>query len=204
VNNSRLERQFEAECTCTANVIRSELRDEQERLKRTLRPLGGFVVQKDSPFDGILSWLGRRSGGNVIDQGIIGAGPGGNPRNAFDFDNLSSYYDHCHDPDQWLSIDFKQMQVYLTDYSVQANPRDGECLPKSWVLEGSNDSVTWFTLDTKTNREALRNTARALTFTVSNPRMCRQVRYRKTCGMHDRCLFFYLTAIEFFGSVSGL
>jgi outer membrane murein-binding lipoprotein Lpp len=184
-------------------MIRVELREQSERLRSEIRPLI-FLLLHDSPLDGIIAWLGRRCDGNVIDKSVIVASPGKNPRSVFDYQDSNTYYYHNHGPYQWLAIDFQQMRVYATDYSIRAHPVDATCIPKSWVLEGSNDGTAWFPLDTRTDCAELRDTSLAFTFTVSNPRLCRHLRFRKTEGWHDGCTGLYLMAIEFFGVVTGI
>jgi hypothetical protein len=217
---SRLETRIEGRCGANAASMRAELQEQDVRLREEILALRtmalhsmallhgskdcNFFPLRNAPLDGIIAWLGRRCGGNVIDKGLMVAGPGSNPRHAFDFQDSGTFYSHSGGTEQWLTIDFNQMRVYITDYSIRASSSSGDCIPRSWVLEGSNDGAAWFPLDTKTNRRELRDTARASTFQVSNPRLCRHLRFRKTAGCHTGdCLFLYLAAIEFFGFVSA-
>jgi hypothetical protein len=77
--------------------------------------------------------------------------PGGNnpsnetPDKAIDGKNNTKFLDFNIKP---LIIDFKK-SISVTDYTfVTANDSNGRD-PISWTLEGSNDSTTWTTLDTK-------------------------------------------------------
>jgi E3 ubiquitin-protein ligase HECTD1 len=153
------------------------------------------------PLDGAIALLKRRCGGNVIDKGVIVAGPGSNSRSAFDFQNSSSLYCHNQSGEQWLSIDFKQMRIYPTDYSIR--PRGDRCNPRSWILEGSSDGSTWFTLDVRADQEQLRRRTEVFSFSVSTPRLCQHLRLRKIAAFHDSCTYLELTAIEFYGFIFG-
>jgi hypothetical protein len=199
--NSSLKVEIERQCGLVSSTMRTELQGEREWVRKATRfthvALGG------SPLDGIIAFLERRSGGNVIEKGIVSAGPGNTPKNAFDFHNLESGYYHCASADQWLAIDFKDMGIHVTDYSVQLHPNGG-CGPKSWCLDGSDDGDTWFTLDTRTGRSQSQDTARPSTFSVATPHYCHHLRFRKTEGWHDGCCNgFTIVAIEFFGYISG-
>jgi hypothetical protein len=200
--NSSLKVELENQCAIVSSTIRTELQGEREWVRKVMTvrhlPLGG------SPLDGIISFLEHRAGGNVIVREIVTAGPGTDPRNAFDFHNLGSkYYHQTGNSEQWLAIDFKDMRIHVTDYSVQVHAHR-TCGPKSWFLEGSDDGDTWFTLDTRTGRSQSQDTAHPSSFLVATPQLCRHLRFRKTEGWHDgTCDNFGLVAIEFFGWISG-
>jgi hypothetical protein len=200
-----IERQNAASNSSLQAEIRTGLQAEREWVRTALRPVVRDIPLRGSPLDGIIAFLERRSGGNVIDKEIIAAGPGSNPRNAFDFHNLDSRYYHETDTsEQWLAIDFKDMRIHATDYAVQVYPH-ACCGPKSWFLEGSDDGNTWFTLDRRTGRSKESDTMQPSTFSVTCPKYCRHLRFRKTEGWHDgRCGSFGIVAIEFFGSISGV
>jgi Skp family chaperone for outer membrane proteins len=154
---------------------------------------------------GIIWHLTQLCGGNVVDKGVIGidGSPGQNARNAFDFENKSSYYYHVSELEQWLIIDFKEKRIVPTHYSVQSNAHHPNCHPKSWVLEGALEGDNWMELDKRETEGQLRDTTRAFTFTVATQRRCKRLRFRKTSGCHDGlCHNVSLTAIEFFGHIS--
>jgi hypothetical protein len=193
---SSFKSEIENRCAAVLSAIRTELREEQEWVRKYI-PFT-YVPLRASPLDGIIAFLERRAGGNVIDKDIIAATPGNNSRNAFDFHNTESYSSHNHDPEQWLAIDFKEMRVYVTEYSFRARP-GATCNPRSWFLEGSQDGVTWFTLDAKRDRSELRAGTEPSTFSVSTPQYCRHLRFRKTRAWHDGCSYLEVTSIDFFG-----
>jgi hypothetical protein len=200
--NSRLKSEIERQCAVVSSSIRTELQGEREWVRKATRFT--HIPLRGSPLDGIIAFLERRSGGNVIEKGILSAGPGDDPKNAFDFHNLGSKYHHqTGNSEQWLAIDFKDMRIHVTDYSVQFHPHR-ICGPKSWFLEGSDDGDTWITLDTRTGRSQSQDTTQPSTFSVTTPQLCRHLRFRKTEGWHHGpCNNFGLVAIEFFGYISG-
>jgi hypothetical protein len=206
ITESKFTSEIDQRCSGFSTAIRAELEEERRFVRTALMPLGTSIPQGDAPIDGIIAWLSRKCGGNVVDKGVVIAGPAENPRNAFDYQNTTSHYCHQQGPPHgpWLSIDFKKMRVHITAYSIQANSRVPNCAPNAWVLEGSDDGTTWFPLDTRTDRNELQDTSRAFTFSVATPRPCNHLRFRKTSGCDSPvCSNLFLTAIEFFGVVWG-
>lgn len=51
--------------------------------------------------------------------------------------------------DCYLEVDFKNVLVCLSHYSMHTPLSRGEYFPKSWSVEGSNDHVNWIILDTR-------------------------------------------------------
>jgi hypothetical protein len=200
---SRFEAAIAARSRADADAMRVELREQDGRLRREILPLGTLVPLRDSPLDGVIAWLGRRCGGNVIDKNVIVAGPGWHPRRAFDFQNSISQYVHECSSEQWLETDFKQMRVCATDYSIRSS--GSYHAPASWTLEGSADGVAWFALDTRTDQAQLCGSTDVFSFSVSDPRLCRHLRFRKTgCALcSSNCSSLYLTAFEVYGVVFG-
>jgi hypothetical protein len=69
----------------------------------------------------------------------------------------------------WLAYDFGGETVYTaTTYRI-ASANDGQTRdPKNWILQGSNDGVSWTGVDTRTNQSfATRNTY--ATYTIASP-----------------------------------
>jgi hypothetical protein len=64
----------------------------------------------------------------------------------------------CHSNDasnQWVMVDFGSKKVSPNHYTIQGrNDYDGHHL-RNWQLQGSNDSSTWVTLDTRTNNTSI-------------------------------------------------
>jgi hypothetical protein len=202
--NSSFQSGIEKQCASVSAAIRTELVQEREWVIGLVAPVVRHLPLRGSPLDGIIAFLETRCGGNVVDKGIVAVGPAPNPRNVFDFHDVTTIYRHENDPDQWVAVDFKEMRVQVTDYSVQTHVWSGQDDPKSWFLEGSDDGRTWVTLNAQTNRSELRDNSRPSTFSVSISRYCRHLRFRKTEGWQDGSEFLDLTAIEFFGVLTGI
>jgi hypothetical protein len=203
--DSRLKSVIQSQCDGVSSSIRTELQQERAAVRQALG--WTYIPHREASLDGIIAFLRRRFGGNLVAKKIVAAGPGVNPDGAFDFDGPKSFYHHTLEASgssQYLAIDFKQMRIQITHYSLQVPARNESCVPKSWLLEGSADGNAWFILDTKTDRPELKDMTQAHTFSIANPRYCRHVRFRKTEGWHASCSRLFIAAIEFFGYLSGL
>jgi hypothetical protein len=98
---------------------------------------------------GIISYLERKCGGNVHDNGKVtitskstrGDIPGYAVRNIADVNSSNTWFGSKNEPGQWVCLDFHEMRVRATHYAIHAGPL------KSWVIESSLDSVNWTHVD---------------------------------------------------------
>jgi hypothetical protein len=74
---SGLETAIAACGAASADAVGVEFGEEVRCLRGEIHSLT-FLCLRDPPLDGIIALLGRRCGGNVIDKGVIVAGPGAN------------------------------------------------------------------------------------------------------------------------------
>jgi hypothetical protein len=121
----------------------------------------GSLTQIDIPmdarnsFDGIISYLTKKHGGNVQEKEIITmTSKSGyrDPRSTSEFalkgiadlTSDSSFFSE-QGPGQWICWDFCQMRVRLTHYAICTSAL------RSWVLEGSLDGAAWTVIDRQTD-----------------------------------------------------
>lgn len=102
--------------------------------------------------------------GGTADCSVIGNPTSEGSRNAFDRNSASKWYNGNTSPSPtgWLRYDFgagnAQTVKRYTVVSADVANRD----PKTWTFQGSNDGLTWTTLDTQSNQAFLtRNHANA-------------------------------------------
>ncbi len=92
----------------------------------------------------------------------------------------------------WLEMNIGENKTVAL-YSLQAGPQEHEALekmPKDWHLQGSNDSTTWFTLDTRKNQMDWRyNEIRE--YTVQKPGQFRHYRLLITASNMPRTVRLY-------------
>jgi hypothetical protein len=137
-----------------------------------------------SPLDGIIAGLTRKHGGNVHDRGIVDVSGtsacGSNvAQNAVDLEeHQRNCFESRSEPNQWLCYYFDARRIELTAYSIAARP-NGPFL-RSWIVEGSEDGLTWITLDERKDNTEANSSHPIATFVVSNRMECRFIRLRQT------------------------
>jgi hypothetical protein len=156
--------------------------------------------------DGIISHLTSKCGGNVHDNGVVTASSSSisgfhRPKNALDLQNRNSCFCSDNVADSWICLDFKNMEVTPTHYSIlsyqgQANQQHH---PKSWCLEVSGDGRAWKEVDRREGNNEVNGSNLIGTFEVSNQIKSRFIRLRQTGKNHynnDRLL---MCGLEIFG-----
>lgn len=161
--------------------------------------------------NGIINYLTKESDGNLNDKGIVIAtsssiqGSSFLPKFAMDFDINSNYFHTNDEEHSWLQYDFQKRKVFPTHYSIRSRSTSSGYRPKSWIIEGSNDSKNWKTLDSRQEITGLQERNAILTFDIkSQPNQNESYQYLRiqqtgpnTSGYHH--LIF--SALEFFGTL---
>jgi hypothetical protein len=165
-----------------------------------------------STLDGIISYLTKRFGGHVIDRGIISitassiCNPQSHPlHQVADFENQCQFYTK-NEANSWICYDFKDMRIKLTHYSIRSCCTSNAWHLRFWALEGSNDGVKWIGIDNRKNDTSLNRAGAISTFLILEEfqqefRMIRLRQIGKNSHGGDNVV---VTAIEFFGTVTGL
>ena len=119
--------------------------------------------QMNNNFNGIISYLKKKHGNNIHDQGIISIEASstdyysGKPELVIDY-NLTGCKWWSEDiPGSWLEINFKKYKVKINGYSLKAcsgNPNTCYHL-RNWVIEGSTDRTNWVEIDKRINNTDL-------------------------------------------------
>jgi hypothetical protein len=143
-------------------------------------------------------------GRNVHDQGAVVVTSSGNakektPKNVADLAATSTYFSSMSCHGVWICYDFMTRRVFPTHYSLRSAHEFAS--PRSWVLEGSSDSVSWIELDRREDDHRLKYSNNLATFSVTHPEKVRMIRLRITrinCkGGNDLAV----SAWEVFGSL---
>jgi hypothetical protein len=159
-------------------------------------------VREDSLLDGIIAELTRIHGGNVHDREIvivsassIRSSTGEAAQNAADL-GQKNYLHSLNAPDQWLRYDFKDGRIELADYSIAAYPG---CFLRSWVVEGSDDGLSWTVLDERKGNTDANSNHPIAAFSVDRRMKCRFIRLRQTGQVSSGLDWLVLHAFEVFG-----
>jgi hypothetical protein len=105
-------------------------------------------------------------------------------------------------PFSWLCLDFHDMRVRPTSYTLQtrSDADAGSSHPKSWVLEGSQTGTDWFKLDAQTDADMNRKAAHK-TSEIFEPLSAeyRYIRIRLTGPTYRGDHYLSVCSFELFG-----
>lgn len=138
-----------------------------------------FTPENEKSFDGIINYLGEKTGGNIHDNGTIEVTsnsilrPGCHPKYLLQSDDR--YATIRGDKNAWVCFDFKNMKIEITDYRIQRGP---SCNIKNWIFEISNDGNNWTTIDQHYNCDDLEKKTSIKTFKVQKNHLSRFCRIR--------------------------
>jgi hypothetical protein len=160
---------------------------------------GVFVMKAPRSLDGIIAYLTAKHGGNVSAKGIVtitAKSYESLAQNVAELKEQTSFYS-AGSSGQWLSWDFRERRVTLTNYTLTSY------YLKTWALEGSLDGDSWFLLDRrKDTQDFVKYGAQAASFDVTGkPRQCRFLRITQTASSHNKDDYLILYAVEFFGTL---
>ncbi|MEW6992496.1 basic secretory protein-like protein [Colwelliaceae bacterium 6441] len=96
----------------------------------------------------------------------------------------------------WVSYNFER-SVNIAEYTVTSANDVESRDPRNWVVQGSTDGVSWFTLDSRSN-ESFNARYQKKTYTVSNPQTLMHVRFNVT--ENNGASILQLAELEFIGA----
>jgi hypothetical protein len=168
-----------------------------------------FVWTETAPFEGIISHLTSKHGGNVHDRGIVNisgvtpcsTGSDYLPKNVADLTATTTYFFSRDESNQMLIYDFQKSRITLTHYSIRSFHSDGENGRhlKSWVLEVSSDGSNWVEIDRRENNNELNGASKISTFSISKSMECRMIRLCQIGQNHQGNHHLLFSALEIFG-----
>jgi hypothetical protein len=176
------------------------------RSRYSLPPNHDINYKSGCPFDGIISYLTRKHGGNLTELGIVNA----TSSTCYSGDWAAKWcIDHrcgksfCSQdaPNQWLQLDFKEASIVATHYSIQSRKDvpNGAIHPRSWVVEVGSDGTAWSVVDRRGNDNHLNGRELQYTFDIATPTAGRYFRLRQTGVNHHTGHCFTLMNLEIFG-----
>jgi len=163
-----------------------------------------FSPSPDKPLSGIIDYLSQGLNGKSLDSVIS---------------ITASSTDHClptqvaergwneywfsqNKQGQWISFDFLQKKVKLSDYTIKTIKfSEDSCHMVSWVVEVSNDSARWIEVDNQ-KTTSLNGSNKVVTFKCkaeSEPSRYIRIRQTDTNARGDNLMA--LNNVEFFGTL---
>jgi hypothetical protein len=127
----------------------------------------------------------------------------GGPERAILLDQPYVYFASENIPGQWLMLDFQEMRVRVSEYTLRTHVYDaGAYHLKNWVLEGSVEAKSWKVLDTRSGNGDLNGKSRLAHFRISEMSdECRYVRVRATGLNHQNENYLLVGCFEIFGDL---
>jgi hypothetical protein len=118
--------------------------------------------------------------------------------------NEDTYYHSDDGNNQWVGIDFKNMRVQVTHYTLLARRNKGpdDRNPRSWTLEGSTAGFggPWTELDARKDQRELNGRGNRATFPVTSALPWRVIRVRATGAPYGHS-GLVLAGLELFGTL---
>ena len=154
-------------------------------------------------FNGIINYL-KNQYGNILDQNIISISSNKSECSSHPIKSLIEYGSttcwHNGSQNEWFEIDFKNISVRITGYSIKSCSNH---YLKNWIIEGRTNSGGWITIDTKNNDPYLNGNSLEHYYQISqSTEPFRYVRLRSTGNCHSNCGTFYIDSFEIFGSIN--
>jgi hypothetical protein len=135
---------------------------------------------------GLIQCLAERCGGRVVELGVVAVTASSNADSAKNVVDLGS--DSCYvstaRPSSWICIDFKDMWITPSSYSI-VNCRDGSAHLKSWVIEASKGGEDWVVLDRRENCDDMKEASAIGTFSMFRSDRVRLSRLRQIGQAHS-------------------
>jgi hypothetical protein len=173
--------------------------------------ISGLLFEPSSPLSGIIAHLTSRHGRNVHDVGVMSITanrpvddhPACGPKNAVDL-GTNSYFHSVNEPNQSICFDFKALQIRATHYTVcMLESRSASCHLKNWVIEGSNEGISWTEIDRRENNTDLNISYAIKTFVVKEIDRFSMICLRQIGLNHEKSNYQMMTTFEVFGWLLG-
>ena len=190
-------------CECVCRFCKSGV-------KWDLMKAGRYRIEEFTsaagPFNGIVCHLRNQCGGNPHDKYVISITSSGNyrrqPHQLVDY-GWNNWWESTNRTNSFVLFDFKWRRVCLSHYSLKSHGVVG-CNLVSWVLEVSNDGLTWEAVDERDTQD-LDGIYIVKTYECSNQTspFARYVRLRQRGRNSSNGDTFALSEIEFFGKLKN-
>lgn len=133
-----------------------------------------FSYSEQNLFKGILNHLRFSSKGFEESMSITAdtynGGDDFHPRNVILYEDQEKIYHSSESQNNWIRFEFKKNKVIPSHYTIRSwkNGSTNSQHPKSWVIEGSNDTNSWEILDEQNDCPYLNGQCYVHTFPINN------------------------------------
>ena len=188
------------------NIKNDEVADKNNN--RYIRNSISFSEKNE--FKGIINYLKNETSNkieNAMDitaSSIYSSSPCYQPINVTIFNDKSKYFISQSKENSWICFDFKEHRVIPTAYTIGTTTSTfaGNCHPKSWIIEGSVDNMSWETIDEVKNCSYLNGYGLTHTFTIDKEKSkeFKSIRMKQISSQSgDR--YLYISSFELYGEL---
>ena len=186
--------------------VTDELKSSEGQYKKASKVLASFKYT-NKEFSGIINFLREKSSKKIENEiSITSTSYQGNsgPLNVTIHEDQRKYFNLINQENNWICFDFKDYRVIPTDYTMKSRDQGkGWCHPKSWVLEGSNDNISFEILDEEKYCPYLNGNNLAHTFKIKNQtsKEFRYIRLYATGKDWWNSNYFSFSSFEIYGQL---
>lgn len=195
--------------------LEKEIKNEQKTMKEryTIQQKSGITIefQNENTFAGIVSYMKKNSTTNIYDLIDITYSSNNNensdqyhPRSMFMYEDKGKHFVTKNIKGSWICFDFKDHRVIPTDYTLRsASTYPNWYHPKSWVIEGSTDNLSWQILDDQKNCSYLNGKNLSHTFKIKNEESneFRFIRMKSTGNDWGNANYLAIESFEIYGTL---
>lgn len=159
--------------------------------------LAHLSYEENNPFDGIIK--------NVIQPTMTASSTYSDNFDVYNLIHDSEYFCSLDSEDQWFMLDFGDYLVSVSDYAMKTwKGADTGSSPISWILKGSLEGDSWFTIDKRENVIEMTKGNNIQVFKTPNPKLnCRFIKFIQTQSNGIKNHRLCLSRFEIFGTVNN-
>lgn len=162
------------------------------------------ILYLNKDFEGIFHYLQKQSDIDDEVKVTFSSFNYGDPQNLIHFDN-NDFFGTGNKSNSWICFEFTNKKIIPTNYTIKSCDYGENWIhPRSWVVEGSENSENWEKLDEQNDCSYLKGSNLIHTFPIQNSdhHEFKYIRIRQT-GFNwkkNNCLYF--NTIEFYGLIN--
>lgn len=181
-------------------------KDELKNFKIIKLKLKQNPTKTAGDLNGFFKYLTNETHGNIHANGTIEvtsnsintASSTNHPKSLL-MDSVSDgYLSSCTSREIWIDFDFKNMRVEVSNYTIiiKSNPFNKI---ENWRIEISDDKSNWTVIDNHSSDSALIGANIVRTFSVTNSRFARYIRFYTRQNVPGRDYVISMSSMEFYG-----
>lgn len=182
----------------------------QAEFNSPISPSNSKVIEfTGKPMKGVFFWLRQQTTESLASAGLVKCSASSTNHISNCVDDLVENIRFCKwisapKKRSWVKIDFIDKVLTMRAYTIRIPSALGiGWTPKSWIVEGSTDEITWQIIDEHRNNSVFENDVNICTWTVTDAGPFRYIKITQTESSNPTEAYFTLCALEFFGTIQN-